>query len=630
MLANRFSLAQIESSLLPHDAWSPFPTIADRATWDALNQHPLRIEQRKQIVKKAEEFATQPIAPITATMYLQYNRTGNRNIIDSSSFKRRNILGTLAVAECFEDGGRFLDPFIDMAWAITEEATWSVSAHVARVPDSGGALPRQDRHTVDLFACETACVLAEALYVMRPRLTSEVAALVDRIEREVLTRIVDEFMKYDDWWWLSGRNNWTPWCLSNIVGAAMYTVRDRAKLAAILHKSMTVMDRFISHYSDDGGCDEGPGYWNVSPGAMFIYLEFLHSRSNGALAIYHEPKLRKMASFAIDAHLDANWVINFADASAGLAVRPGVLERVGQRLNDNRFAQFVRAWRRGFKRGGPIVNALCGWPTGASLTHYLRDFFWAGHDAADVAPGKNLTSWYPLTQIVIARQSTEAEKGLVFAGKGGHNAENHNHNDVGQFILWIDGKPGIVDAGVEGYTRKTFSDERYTIWCIRASGHNPPLVGNFEQPAGATYRASDVTFDDAPQRSTFRASIHEAYPKDAGLARLTRTMTLDRETETFTVTDDFAFIDRTLPLRVLLWSPNLPTIERDGTVTIPAGPRGLVLSVSANLAVTIEPMSLAESTLKNTWGPQLYGIVLRHSPTSKSGFYSMQFKPRAG
>lgn len=46
------------------------------------------------------------------------------------------------------------------------------------------------------------------------------------------------------------------------------------------------------------------------------------------------------------------------------------------------------------------------------------------------------------------------------------NLERHNHNDIGQFIVYADGKPVIIDVGVETYTAKTFSERRYEIWTM--------------------------------------------------------------------------------------------------------------------------------------------------------------------
>ena len=74
---------------------------------------------------------------------------------------------------------------------------------------------------------------------------------------------------------------------------------------------------------------------------------------------------------------------------------------------------------------------------------------------------------------------------MALCAKGGHNNESHNHNDVGSFMLYVDGEPEIVDAGNMIYTAKTFSSERYTLWNVRAAYHNLPLIGGREQLAAA-------------------------------------------------------------------------------------------------------------------------------------------------
>ena len=45
--------------------------------------------------------------------------------------------------------------------------------------------------------------------------------------------------------------------------------------------------------------------------------------------------------------------------------------------------------------------------------------------------------------------------------KGGHNAENHNHNDVGSFVVALGRATPLVDPGSEVYTARTFSPRRY-------------------------------------------------------------------------------------------------------------------------------------------------------------------------
>lgn len=49
--------------------------------------------------------------------------------------------------------------------------------------------------------------------------------------------------------------------------------------------------------------------------------------------------------------------------------------------------------------------------------------------------------------------------GVVFLAKGGHNDEEHNHNDVGSFSIALDGDPLVVDAGVNTHTAQTFGPQ---------------------------------------------------------------------------------------------------------------------------------------------------------------------------
>ena len=75
-----------------------------------------------------------------------------------------------------------------------------------------------------------------------------------------------------------------------------------------------------------------------------------------------------------------------------------------------------------------------------------------------------------------ARSKDGSAEGLYLAAQGGHNAESHNHNDVGNFIVYADGQPAIIDVGVETYTAKTFSSQRYEIWTMQSAYHNLPSI----------------------------------------------------------------------------------------------------------------------------------------------------------
>ena len=90
----------------------------------------------------------------------------------------------------------------------------------------------------------------------------------------------------------------------------------------------------------------------------------------------------------------------------------------------------------------------------------------------------------PDREIMTARSFPNSSEGLYIAAKGGNNAENHNHNDVGNFIIYCDGKPVIIDVGVETYIQKTFSKDRYDIWTMQSQYHNLPTINGVQQKNG--------------------------------------------------------------------------------------------------------------------------------------------------
>jgi hypothetical protein len=119
---------------------------------------------------------------------------------------------------------------------------------------------------------------------------------------------------------------------------------------------------------------------------------------------------------------------------------------------------------------------------------------------------------------------------FFFAAKGGHNAESHNHNDVGNFVLYCEGQPVIIDAGSQTYTKDTFSDKRYTLWHTQSQYHNVPLIGSeghaFGQASGKEYCAKDVSCETTSDGGVcFAMDIAAAYPAAAALKSCRRRFT---------------------------------------------------------------------------------------------------------
>ena len=110
----------------------------------------------------------------------------------------------------------------------------------------------------------------------------------------------------------------------------------------------------------------------------------------------------------------------------------------------------------------------------------------------DVAYPLPLQSWLPGIQVLTAREIEGSDQGLFLAAKGGTNGESHNHNDIGSFIVALDGVPVLIDAGVGEYTKQTFSNRRYELWPMVSPYHNLPTVNGHQQQPGVEFAARDV------------------------------------------------------------------------------------------------------------------------------------------
>lgn len=621
LLSDRYNKEFLTDHLIPAEQWQPFPPASDRSDWNKLLSHSINQRRFKHLLEKAEMLDDDTWPALPATLYMDFTRTGNRTGYQKPYCQRRNNISILVLTECMEYKGRFLDQIANGIWSITEEATWCLPAHAARLDDD--VLPRQDQESVDLYATNTAILLAETYYLLKDELMALSPALCDRIQRQIITRVIEPVETRDDINWLTARNNWGPWCASNVLGAGMYLIEEPDRLIRLTLKLMKTIDHFINHYGQDGGCDEGPLYWGVGPGNLLMFLELLHSRTNGAVDIYNEPIVKNMGRFIVNTHLHKQWFVNFADAQAKMSPRRPVVYRYGERVNDEDMKNLATLASRNWQAQNDVVSLFA--------RHFLRDMirelFWIPPDTKVMNPVKPTSMWLPDLQVLVARESEISGRGLILAAKGGNNDENHNHNDVGQFIIFLNGQPGIIDIGVETYCRQTFSSGRYDIWCIRASAHNVPVVNSVEQTDGEERCAENVHFQREGATQQLSMDIEAAYLEDAGLASLRREFVFkgDKPAQ-ITIRDSFLFNTESRRISVSMYSPLNIEQQKQGCITINCVPHRLRLRYNPDLMnASIEEVHLDDNTLRNTWGNMLNRITFTCQLRERSGTYMFSF-----
>ncbi len=130
---------------------------------------------------------------------------------------------------------------------------------------------------------------------------------------------------------------------------------------------------------------------------------------------------------------------------------------------------------------------------------------------------------------------------MAVALKGGHNAEHHNHNDVGSFVVLCGEQLMLLDPGTEVYTARTFSNRRYESNLLNSWGHSVPVVAGKLQRPGADARAKVLDTAFTEESDALQLDLSSAYGCPE-LKKLERTFVYSRAgTGMLTVTDRVEF-----------------------------------------------------------------------------------------
>jgi len=598
-LAESFPPGKLRALLVPPASWKPFPTAGDRAAWASL-----AAGARTALTADGERRVGFEWPALPATLFLEFARAGNRSHYEHARDLRREALRELVIAECLEGRGRFLENIANGIWATCEETFWGVPAHLG-MQKAGTGLPDVTEPIVDLFAAETGSLLAWTHYLLEPRLAKINRLLPERVRYEIRRRILVPCMERDDFWWMGlidshDVNNWNPWICSNWLTCVLAIETDADRRAAAVHKVCRCLDRFLAAYHDDGGCDEGPSYWGRAGASLFDCLELLHSASRGAIDFYSEPLVREIGRYIYRAHIAGDWYVNFADAPARVEIDADLVFRYGKRIGDEKM-QALGA----FTARGQGLDAVRAESVGRELPALFNMEALRG-----ASGGEPLVrdAWLPGVQVMAARARENSAQGLYLAAQGGHNAESHNHNDVGNFIVYADGRPVLIDVGVETYTAKTFSSERYDIWTMQSAYHNLPTIDDVMQSDGREFAARNVDYKADDEAAVFSLDIARAYPSRAGIERWQRTFRFERPANRIELRDDYALSRRA---RRIAWTLMTPcTVTEAGPSELSFGGLAKVRFEGVALKANPEEIRIEDPTLKSVWGERLNRVLL--------------------
>ena len=598
---------------------------ADDAFWrDSIPQ-----EMRQSYIQYGERYLGKSWTALPWTVFAENKINGNRVNYEAACFEKRRQLAAIVMAEIMEGKGRFINDIINGVGSFCEETWWGIPAHYnKRIPLSGN-------QEVDLFNAETASLVVWTRYMLEKPFNQFSPDLCQRIDQEIERRILIPALKKDYWWKTAGMN-WNPWICSNWLACVLICEKDEARKAEAIRQIKAATHAFIDAYPEDGGCDEGPGYWDRAAASMFeimrlftVYgLQFTDDYTNGleglasksarpAGALSSERtinKIKNMAAYAYRTYIGNGYCVCFADAHENKAVQQvNIVYPFGLWTNDATMRRFAAYLGR---EKGILTNPAALYDKSGNFPTLGRELFFLRHINVFMSeqPKEPLLKdvWLPDLQVMAARRGD-----LYVAMKGGTNGESHNHNDVGSFIVYAstsDKKsssvssgevtPLLIDPAVGEYTAKTFSNDRYSIWTMQSRYHNLPQINGIDQKDGKEYAARIVSHKDGQ----LTLDIAGAYPAEAAVKTWDRTV-LTMKSGIY-VTEEYELRDFIAPTRLLFITTVKPEISQNARPFVRLGSHRIDYN-SSQLSATIEEISdHLDPVLQQMWGQQMYRIIL--------------------
>jgi hypothetical protein len=428
------------------------------------SEHPYIAAHREQILSMRKHYEEQPLSELTFSSFRRYDTDGNRTAYENEYFDRRGRLTTMALCAWIWEKQEDIRALEDVLWAVCNEFTWALPAHLGGNSLSEDVNPLE----IDLFAAETAQTLAEILSLLKDKLS---VAVKNRCRNEIQRRVLQPFAsRTQPYHWEQAHSNWCAVCAGSIGMAAIYLIEDEEELCTLLGQLVSVFSNYLDSFSNDGACLEGLSYWTYGMTYFTAFLELAEARLEIPFDFLSDEKIKQIAHFPQKCCLREGYTISFSDGSiqdklsVGLACK--LHEWYGSGVPGTTYAAY------------PKDDECHRW------CRAVRDVAWTKPDWIGTQKESH-SVFLPDAQWAVLYGKTSIRAAI----KGGNNAEPHNHNDIGSFLVLKRGEELISDLGAGEYTKEYFSDRRYDMFCNGSQGHSVPIINGAYQCAGSGFRA---------------------------------------------------------------------------------------------------------------------------------------------
>jgi hypothetical protein len=430
------------------------PTFAERAKAPALEPIARRLLQRAD-----RQLAAPPIIP-SITKRGEPDPPGEQKGIASARALQGRVL-TYAMAFTLTRDRRYRDAAVaELRRSLDDWRIWVDTAH---------------NPPYDLMTGENCLTFGLAYDWLYHDLTPEErTTLRTGVERRGLQPYLEAAGRKASF--ITARHNWNPVCNGGAAVAALAFEGESELTERVLQIAVPGMDAYWNHLADDGGWDEGTGYWAYGHRYAFIAAEALRrSARRGGADRFSLPGAKRTGYFPIVFNPGRTVTAGFGDSNS--RVSDPILYLLGR---ENQNPDFV--WFQDRARVPALERE--GWPMEA-LTLIWRPVGepWLPENQPAFTPRVEPTFVFPSIgwSFMAPRQP---DPPFFLSLKNGSLGANHTHLDLNHVNAGVGETMLLVELGSRPYPADYFGPKRYGYYEIGTPGHNTVLVGGKGQARG--------------------------------------------------------------------------------------------------------------------------------------------------
>jgi len=590
---------QMLRPLVPDGRFQPAPPISNRDYWQKVAATP----SGKAWLKQAQaDFAKRPEVPISDEVYREANLKGSRPMYKPKYYNTMERLEKFILAECMENTGRYLPRIEVYLRAIMDMKSWLHPNH----DDKENSDLEGRRVSIDLGARKFGSDLALAEMLLGDRLP---AGLRSELAAQTQRRIIDSYLKScrgeaENNKWIKGSSNWNSVCTSGSVFVAIAMAQTGEERVAAVGCALNSMRQYLAGFGDDGYCSEGVGYWRYGFGHYLYLAQIISDYTSGRVDLFafdNPARMRRIAEYPMNAEIQRGYYPTFSDTS----VRPS-----GDSVD---FPNLMTAKYYGTPYRFEEVQE--------DAVEQLIVWAMPGLPASSAASTLPSASIFKDIGMVVSRGGQAVP--LSFAFKAGHNAENHNHSDVGSYCLIL-GKEWVAgDSGGLAYIAGAFDADNpgRSSW-----GHPVPRVGGRLQSNGRSFHGRITEHEFTATHDRVVMDLKPAYEVPE-LATLERTMVNERAGDGLVIVRDQFSASAPLAFGTAITTFATCRIVDDRTIMLRLAEGEVRVDISSTggkVKITAEPVPVRIS------GGAVTRIGLDFTEQSAGGSIELRYQPVRG